>query len=265
MRAMRTYLRLAAGLAALTASAAFAQTTRLNIDYETGTTDSGIFRLVATEAPAADAAYIVDGEARSGRYALAHKVTWTDPGYVSFGAPRSEAHASSVRDGALKPGQYAPGQHRLYTFSVMLKDWEDWNGAPGPAPVDIVWQFKHFNGGPDFYVGVRRNQMILRYGEKQAVLIDDVRPYDNRWLDFRFEIYWAKDDSGYYTAEVKRDGDADYTLKAAEAAYPTFDPAYAGTAGTIQWGLYRPDAAKVPGATPTRIVLHDDIRVIELP
>lgn len=265
MSSLPRYARRSAALLLLAAAhAASAQTPRLDIGYETGTLDSGYPGLIATQAPAADAAYLVSDLPRSGRYAIAHKVSLRDPAYVSFGAPRSESVAGQVRIDGDRPGQYQPGQRRLYTFSLLLKDWEDWT-ATGPAPVDILWQFKHYNGGPDMFVGVRRNQMILRYGSKQAVLIDDIRPYDNRWLDLRFEVLWARDDSGYFIAELRRDGDSDYQRKVIEPAYATFDPSFAGTAGTMQWGLYRPDSEQVPAAALTRIVYHDDISVTELP
>ncbi|BAV99257.1 heparin lyase I family protein [Lysobacter enzymogenes] len=259
-------VRLVAGACALTfAAATAAQTTTLDIGYETGTDDSGYPGLVATEAVAADAAYLALDQPRSGRYALAHKVTWRDPAYTSFGAPRSEATASGIRGpGNTRPGQYAAGQHRRYTFSILLKDWEPWV-ATTAAPVDILWQFKHFGGGPDMFVGVRRNQMILRYGNKQATLVDDVRPYNNRWIDFRFEVLWARDASGRFSADVRLDGQSDYVRKIEEPAFATFNPAYSSPGGTIQWGLYRPDAAAVPYAAATRVVYHDDITVTELP
>jgi hypothetical protein len=266
MSSIRTHAVRAAALAAILAAPAVpAQTTLLHIDYETGTQDSGIPGMIGTDAPAADAASMVSDKPRSGRFAIAHKVTLRNPDYVSFGAPRSESTAGPVVVGGTRPGQYAPGQHRLYTFSLMLKDWEPWLPTSGSAPIDILWQFKHFNGGPDLMIGVRRNQMVLRYANKQALLVDDVRLHNNRWIDFRFDIVWAKDASGRFTAEVRLDDQADYVRKAEETAFPTFNPAYAGTAGTIQWGLYRPDSEQFPAAALTRRVYHDDITVTRLP
>jgi hypothetical protein len=147
----------------------------------------------------------------------------------------------------------------------MLKDWEPWLPTSGPAPGDIIWQFKHFSGGPDLMITVRRNQMLLRYADKQKVLVDDVRLHNNRWIDFRFDIVWAKDATGRFSADVRLDDEADYVRKAEETAFATFNPAYAGTAGTIQWGLYRPDSEKFPAAALTRMVYHDDITVTQLP
>lgn len=257
--------RLIACVLAACAATASAQTRLLDIGFETGTGDSGYPGLVATHATADDASYIVSDSARSGRYAQAHKVTWSDPAYTSFGAPRSEATAAGIRAAdKSRPGQYAAGQHRRYTFSVMLKDWEPWL-ATTATPVDILWQFKHFGGGPDMFVGVRRNQMILRYGKNQAVLVADVRPYNNRWIDLRFDVLWARDASGRFSADVRLDGQDDYVRMVEKTEYATFDPANPSPAGTIQWGLYRPDSGKVPYAAATRIVYHDDISVTALP
>ncbi|MEH6415683.1 heparin lyase I family protein [Pseudomonas sp. CGJS7] len=257
---------LAASALIAVSTATSAQTQALDIGYETGSHDSGYPGLIATHASAADAASIVSDQPRSGRFAQAHKVTWRNPAYTSAGAPRSESTASDVRGpGNTLPGRYAAGQHRRYTFSVLLKDWEPWLRGRSDAPVDIVWQFKHFSGSPDMFVGVRRNQMILRYGDKQAVLVEDVRPYNNRWIDFRFDVYWARDQSGHFSVDMRLSGQADYVRKVAEPAFATFDPDNPSPAGAIKWGLYRPDAAAVPGAAATRIVYHDDITVTELP
>ncbi|QWF16219.1 heparin lyase I family protein [Lysobacter capsici] len=235
-----------------------AQTPTLVADYETGTTDSGIARIETTAATAPDAVFVGRRYARSGLYSVGHKVNLDDPAYVSYGKPRSETATDRV-----PAALYRDGDHRLYSFSVLLDDWQDWTG--GSTPLDIVWQFKHVNGAADFLIGVRRNQMVLRYGSRQIVLIDDIRPYDNRWIDFRFDILWSRNSDGYFIADMRLDTQADFTRKATIIDYPTFDPASAGQHGVLQWGLYRPDATTAGGAPLTRIVYHDDITVTAPP
>lgn len=255
MRALMTCCLI--GLA-LCAQDAVAQTPTLIADYETGTTDSGIARIEVTAATAPDAAFLGTAFARSGNYSIGHKVMLDDPAYVSFGAPRSETGTNGVA-----AATYRNGDHRRYSFSVLLNDWQDWSG--GVAAVDIIWQFKHNNGGPDFFIGVRRNQMILRYGSRQIVLIDDIRGLDNRWIDFRFDILWSRNPDGYFIADMRLEGESDFTRKATITDYATFDPGFAGLQGVIQWGLYRPDSTTAGGSPLTRIVYHDDITVTALP
>lgn len=245
-------------LACMQAPATSAQTQLLSVDYETGTTDSGIPALEPTAATAADAAFVSERYARAGRYAIGHKVVLDDPAYVSAGAPRSESATHR-----LAAGTYRNGDHRRYAFSVLLQDWQDW--SDGAAPVDIVWQFKHAGGEPDMFVGVRRNQLVLRYADRQILLIGDIRPYDNQWIDLRFDVLWANTPTGYFTADLRLPGETQYTRKADVADFATFSPATSGTVGYLKWGLYRPDSRSATGAPLTRIALHDEIAVTQLP
>lgn len=255
MRALMTCCLI--GLA-LCAHDAVAQTPTLVADYETGTTDSGIDRIEVTAATAPDAAFLGTGFARSGNYSIGHKVILDDPAYVSFGAPRSETATDRVA-----PAIYRNGDHRRYAFSVLLNDWQDWSGEL--AAIDILWQFKRNGSPPDFFIGVRRNQMVLRYSNRQIVLIDDIRAYDNRWIDFRFDILWSAGPQGYFIADMRLDGESDFTRKVAITDYPTFNRESTGLQGVIQWGLYRPDSTTAGGSPRTRIVYHDDISVTALP
>lgn len=253
--------RIAAALAfafACAFSGAQAQTLLLQVDYESGTIDSGIPNLTTSDASAPDASFVVE-TARAGRYAIAHKVVLDDPAYVSEGKPRSESAALSIL-----PARYRSGDHRRYAFSLMLKDWEDYTAGSIPS-VDIVWQFKHTQGGPDMFVGVRRNQLILRYGNSQSVLINDIRPYDNAWIDLRFDVLWTDTPTGYFTADLRLPGESGFTRAAAAAGIVTLDPTATGAFGYPKWGLYRPDSQSAQGSAITRIALHDEISVTALP
>lgn len=243
---------------AFACSSAHAQTQLLRVDYESGTIDSGIPDLSTSDASAADAIFVSD-TARAGRYAIAHKVVLDDPAYVSEGKPRSESAALSIL-----PARYRSGDHRRYAFSLMLKDWEDYT-AGSIASVDIVWQFKHTQGGPDMFVGVRRNQLILRYGNTQSVLINDIRPYDNAWIDLRFDVLWTDTPTGYFTADLRLPGESGFTRRAGVAGIVTLDPTATGAFGYPKWGLYRPDSDSSRGSAITRIALHDEISVTALP
>jgi hypothetical protein len=241
-------------LAALGGSiTARANTVVLNAGYESGTLDSGISGLVATNATAPDAALASTNYARSGTYSIYHKVTLDNPAYVSDGSPRSESDALALID-----TRYSPGIHGIYTFSVLLKDWQDWNTGEA-TPVDIVWQFKHTSGGPDAFVAVKRNQLVLRYGVSgaQLVLVNDIRPFDNQWIDVKFDILWSGTADGYIKAWVGANG-APLAQVVDVENYATFSNG-TGNFGYLKWGLYRPDSSSATGSVITREVYHDNI------
>ncbi|WP_074864206.1 heparin lyase I family protein [Lysobacter enzymogenes] len=243
----------------LCACGAQAQAPSLRVDYETGTRDSGVPALTLSGASAADAEFVATDLPRSGRFAIGHKVALDAPAYVSNDAPRSETASNRAANGT-----YRPGDHRRYTVSVLLKDWEDWNRVS--APLDIVWQFKHVGGGPDVSIGVKRNALVLRYGASgQIVLVDDIRPYDNRWIDLRMDVLWSRANDGYFTADVRLDGETDYTRKADLRGLATFDPRFAGEFGYLKWGLYRADSRSANGDARIRVAYHDDITAVALP
>ncbi|MBX7210257.1 MAG: polysaccharide lyase [Verrucomicrobiaceae bacterium] len=234
-----------------------ADTIVFNADYESGALDSGITGLDATQATAPDAALVSTAYARSGTYSIYHKVTLDDPAYVSAGKPRSESDTSGVSSTL-----YRSGDHAIYTFSVLLKDWQDWSS--GATPIDIVWQFKHTNGSPDAFVGVRRNQLVLRYGASdQVVLVNDIRPFDNKWIDLKFDIFWSDLTNGYIKAWVSANG-APLTRVANIANYATYSGG-TGNFGYLKWGLYRPDSTSANGAVMTREAHHDNISVTVVP
>lgn len=227
----------------------------MNADFETGTLDSGIPGLVATGATAPDAAFLAADSHGDGSYAIGHKVVLDDPAYTSADAARSESDTTRV-----PAGVYRPGDTRRYEFSFQLKDWEDWKGVS--APVDIVWQFKRAGGGPNAFVAVKRNSLVLRYENEQINLVGDLRPYDDQWIDVRFDIRWSSSADGYMYVYARVPGQADYTLvhSVTDAATWEFGNA-TGTVGYLKWGLYRPDST-VANNAQTRVVYHDDIRVL---
>merc|ERR1712154_252309 len=88
-----------------------------------------------------------------------------------------------------------------------LQDWQDY--ADNGVPVDIIWQFKHTNGGPDAMMGIKRNSLVLRYGENggQANIVADVRPFDNEWIDIETHIRWEDTNTGFIRVMVQGPND----------------------------------------------------------
>lgn len=235
----------------------------LDVNYENGATNSGIAGLMPTNAPGSDAVGIVSGVARSGRYSLSHKVTLDDPAYFSFNHPRSETDTTRIW-----ATQHRPGMRAIYKFSMLFKDWKP-HAHPTRRPSDIVWQFKVTNGTqPDSFIKVRENGLVIRHGGAMEGLIWDIRPYNNKWIDFRMDVFWSDKNTGWIKVWVRPDGQAEFKQVVNSQNIRTYygDPANTSQRGYIKWGLYRPDSySREAGTALTREIYHDDIKMIVMP
>ncbi len=233
-----------------------------DINYESGTIQSGYPGLVTTHATAADASYIVN-EARSGKHAVAHKVTLDNDGYFSDGSWRSETADLGIKE----PNLFQIGDHHRYEFSILLKDWEPWvSGMTGSAG-DIIWQAKQSTAGPSFYVMTKRNSIALRDTIRgtQFEVLSEFRPYINKWIDIRIDVRWEERATGYYKVSIKLPGEQDYKLMVNEENIITFDTENTSAyQGYIKWGLYRPASFIANSDPATRIIYHDDLRLYDL-
>ncbi|WP_406064710.1 polysaccharide lyase [Streptomyces sp. NBC_01077] len=232
--------------------------TLLTVNYRNGTLNSGIPDLTTTHATAADASYVVDaGE----DHAVAHKVTLGDPGYVSDGAPRSESATNEVHE-----GKFVVGDEQRYEFSVLLKDWKTYE--PGDSETgDIIFQGKHAGGNlPSFYLMTKRNSIAFRSPtlDLQSTVVGDFRPHLGAWMHFRVDVSWTDDNTGYYKVSTRMPGESQFTLRQAYEGVKTFHPVNPADFGYIKWGLYRPGQTLEKGDVPTRVVYHDDIRILDI-
>ncbi|MFI7291949.1 heparin lyase I family protein [Streptomyces anulatus] len=229
----------------------------LDVDYESGGLDSGIPGLTTTHAKASDASTVEnsgDGSSRS----VSHKVTLDNADYVSDGAPRSESANNAVEKSLVHVGDV----HR-YEFSVMLKDWETGKGSAG----DIIFQGKHAGGNkPSFYLMAKGNEIAFRSPllNLQKPVVEDFRGYINKWMRFRIDVRWTEDRTGYYKVSARLPGETDFTLKQTFTDLNTFHPENPTVFGYIKWGLYRPASSTEAGDPVTRVVQHDNVRVIDL-
>ncbi len=235
--------------------------TLLNINYESGTINSGISGLNTTNATAPDASYMVT-PGRTGSYAIAHKVILDNPGYFSDNHPRSESATAN-----LTAGQYKVGDERRYEFSVLLKNWTPYTTGMSTAG-DIIFQGKLGGGGnPAFYFMTKRNEIAFRMPNNnlQISIVPDLRPYINQWMDFRVEVLWKNDPSGYYKVYSKLPGQTNYTLIWQVSNFHTYLPDNPDAVhGYNKWGLYRPGQSIANGDVPTRIIYHDNIKIVKL-
>ena len=230
----------------------------LTIDYANGELDSGIPDLSTTHATAADASSVVPS---GNDHAVVHKVTLGDPAYVSDGAPRSESATNDVHE-----GKFVVGDEQRYEFGVLLKDWKPFE--PGDSENgDIIFQGKHAGGNqPSFYLMTKRNSIAFRSPilGLQVSVVDDFRPHIDKWMHFRVDVSWTDDSTGYYKVSSKLPGETRYTLRKTYENVKTFHPVNPADFGYLKWGLYRPGQSLEKGDVPTRIVQHDDIRVLDL-
>ncbi|WP_017259818.1 heparin lyase I family protein [Pedobacter arcticus] len=240
--------------------------TLLNVTYENNHVTSGITNLNPTSATALDAAYIVGSP--GGDYAIAHKVTLGIPSYYSNEAYRSESDADMVAN-----ARFMPGDERRYEFSVLLKDWQEFNSTKQPYG-DNIFQLKVTGGAvPPVRILTKRNAIITRNTSYQDILLDDFTPYINKWIHFRIDVEWATKNNGYLKIYIKPEGASTFNLVLNKTNYATYTgtpAALPGQHGYIKWGVYREVGHDNNGNVITsdnvltRIAYHDNIRIIRL-
>ena len=223
------------------------------MDYESGQSELSRQKVAVVLPPAHEAIRADCTQARSGRCSLLTRVLPT-PDYFSQGAWRAESNAM---DSSLV--RYSPGDHFLYRFSLKLADdWELKLPAPGsPRPVDIVWQFKRFDGSPDMFVAVKAGALVLRVGSSDQMTLWPAPVPLGQWIDLELDVHWAADARGEVKALTKVQGQP---ARMAHHAGANLRDARA-QAGYLKWGLYLPDAQ--PGFAP-RTVWHDAIEVYRM-
>lgn len=234
-------------------------------NYETGSTDSGLPDLSLTGASAKDAEYIVSPGA-TGNYAIAHKVTLGDEGYFSSNHWRSEAATAQM----FELGKYYNGDERRFEISILLKDWQPYTSDLSDNG-DIIFQGKQSGGSfPAWYLMTKRNQIAFRIAQDQVQvsIVDDFRPYINKWIHYRIDAKMTNEPNGYYKVYCKLPGETNYQLKYQVNNYKTFniDLTEGSSSGYLKWGLYRPGSSlsNSPPDVATRIIYHDDMRIYKL-
>ncbi|KFY79087.1 hypothetical protein V499_01876 [Pseudogymnoascus sp. VKM F-103] len=246
-----------------------------NANYEDGSVSSGypttgsyrvdVPGIEPGSATAKDAFYVVAGGAHDTAFAIANKVVLDDLTYVGNGFPRSEFGIGGF-PGAI----YKDGDHGKYSFSMLFKDLVPSVKGTRDAPAeDVVWQFKHHGGGHDLHLALIGKNLALGWGGNvyKQVVINDVMPYVNQWMDFRFDVLWKSDKTGQFTFDMKLPGECRFghtvtkkNLQTYVTASPDGTP-WTGN-GSIQYGVYRHSANSTAGDAKTLIVYHDEITAI---
>jgi hypothetical protein len=243
------------------------------VDYEDGTVNSGhpttgsqrilVPGIEPGLATAEDADYIVEGGAHNSAFAVANKVVLDDPAYVGGGPYARSEYGFAGFPGAI----YKDGEYGEYSFSMLIKDLVPSVKGTRDAPAeDVVWQFKHHGGGHDLHLAIIGTNLVLGWGGNvyKQVIIDDVMPYVNQWMDFQFDVLWKSDNTGYFKLDMKLPGESEFghtVTKKDLQTYVTASPdgtPWTGT-GSIQYGVYRHSANSTAGDTKTLIVYHDEV------
>ena len=225
----------------------------LRVDYESGDLNQAGEGVVAELPTAQDAIAISDETARSGRFCVRTKVAHSDD-YISHGKHRAET--TVMRQDHVR---YSAGDVFRYRFSLRLA--EDWQIEPklpeDRDSVDIIWQCKRFEGGPDLFIGVKREEIVLRtQGGEQRTLFGHYTP--GEWMDFCIISRWSTDDDGLIEVFARKASDRSFrsvlSLRGPNLRNAKPKSAY------LTWGIYKPDMVNSTATNP-RVVFHDDIIV----
>lgn len=212
--------------------------------------------MTGTKANASDAAYVADF-GRNSNKSICHKAVLNDSAYFSSGTSRSESDTLDILG-----THYVSGTEFIYKFSLYLEDWQDWED--GAVPIDIIWQFKHTLGSPDAMMGIKRNALVLRYGEgsAQANIVADLTDFDNEWIDIETHIKWQDTETGFIRVLVQTPDDANLSEIFYVDDFKTFTDNGSGDFGYLKWGLYRPDST-LDNNYNERIACHDNVQIIQ--
>lgn len=229
--------------------------TSKDLVFSTGYEEDEVTSELEADLPQVKDAVIRSGTvSRGGKYSIRHKIANAEE-YISHNAHRAESttmhHRSSL---------YSKGDHFRYQFSVYLPaNWE----IDSRESVDIFWQFKRFEGGPDMFVAVKGSDIVLRSNglnnRRQDPLIKNYKA--GRWYDFRFDISWSGGADGQVKVFVKSGDDKEYvetvSFSGSNMQNEKDNSAY------LKWGIYKPDfdLSRLKNA---RVIYHDEISVTKL-
>jgi hypothetical protein len=225
----------------------------LCVDYESGDLTTAGEGVLADLPAAHDAISISDDMPRRGRFCVRTKVANSDD-FLSYGKHRAET--TVMKKMAIR---YSESEVFRYRFSLRLdKSWQIEGKLPDDRDsVDIVWQFKRFEGGPDMFIGVKREEIVLRsQNGKQVTILGSYAP--DEWMDFCVISRWSAGEDGFTEVFVKRPADREFR-SAASVRGPNMRDAEPKNA-YLTWGIYKPGMSNST-ATNARIVFHDDIIV----
>jgi len=222
-----------------------------SMDYEQPASAAHIMATMSTR-PNADALTVDCSVARSGRCSVRARVE-AAASSISAGAYRAESDTMT-----LLPTRYSPGDTVRYRFSLRLPP--DWQLQPRSA-IDMVWQFKRFDGPPDMFVAVKGNSLVLRAGAKAQVTLLEPVPLGH-WMDVDLTVHWSAQPDGWVKGRVAVDNAN--AARAFDYTGPTTRNNKPGAA-YLKWGLYKPGKTDGSMQFSPRTVWHDDIQIEILP
>ncbi|WP_020389261.1 heparin lyase I family protein [Kribbella catacumbae] len=130
---------------------------------------------------------------------------------------------------------------------------------------------KHAGGSsgsnyPSFYLMTKRNSIAFRSPTLglQANVVQDFRSYLDQWMHFQIDVRWTEDATGYYRVRTKLPGQSSHQFALEYTQVQTWHPANPTDHGYLKWGLYRPGQTLEGGDVPTRVIYHDQLRILDL-
>ncbi len=223
----------------------------LRVDYENGNgrqPDSGVI----AEGPLAKDAFSISGQTpRSGKFCLQTKVAHSDD-YISYGKHRAETTTLKRL-----PSRYNESEVFRYRFSFRMQ--EDWQ-FDNRDSVDIIWQFKRFDGSPDMFIAVKGDSIVLRGpAGGQWTLIQKCTP--GEWFDLCIISRWSAGPTGFVEAFAKRAHEEQYAKVASFHGPNTRDAR--SNSSYLTWGIYKP-GMNASTTTSPHVIFHDAIVVEKL-
>lgn len=189
--------------------------------------------------------------ARSGKCSVMASVE-KSAASISAGAYRAESDTMQ-----LPATRYSPGDTLQYRFSLKLPT--EWEIQPRSS-IDIVWQFKRFDGPPDMFVAVKGNSLVLRVGATAQVKLLEPLPL-GQWLDIDLKVHWSTHPDGYAMGTVSGANGSiaeNFSYQGPTTLNNKPQAAY------LKWGLYKPGKTDGSMQFQPRAVWHDDIYVYKL-
>lgn len=142
---------------------------------------------------------------------------------------------------------YGEGNDRAYRIAIRL----DASWIPDQS-VAIFTQFKRDSAGPDMFLGVKRQSVVLRIGRSLAANDLQVLIFSNiakaQWAEIILAVHWSTSGTGRVSVFYRYGDEASY-LRLPDIIGPNLQSTSSGT--YIKFGIYKPEnfPSQVPPKT----------------
>lgn len=194
---------------------------------------------------------IVSDTVRAGNHAVRFELRASDTEVFNGTRAENDLLSDTV-------SHFIEGSSRFYGMSVFIP--EGWVND-GPAE-DILFQWKLTGTGPHAFLGIKREEFILRFNSDDSSGQQSIAPIAfGEWNDIVLEADWTTTDRGAFTISHKPAEDTLYTTVVVDSI-ATLYTMVEGSTSYLKWGLYCPkwNADKTTAASQ-RVVYFDEVRI----